>query len=152
MIVRDRLNMALQQMRRSGDPVAVLYLDLDRFKWVNDNLGHAAGDELLKGVATRLLACVRDVDTLARVGGDEFVCVLPGLVNPRDAEEVAQRFVQCLTQPFALAAGAAQIGTSVGIAFAPQHATEIDQLLSLADAAMYQAKHGGRNRYVVHAP
>lgn len=151
-IVQDRLHLALQQMARYGGWVAVLYLDLDRFKWVNDNLGHPAGDELLKGVAQRLSACVRDVDTLARVGGDEFVCVLPGLSDTRPAEEVAARFVQCLTQPFALQAGSAHIGTSVGIAFAPQHGQDRTELVRQADAAMYQAKHGGRNRYVIYAP
>jgi diguanylate cyclase (GGDEF)-like protein len=151
-IVQDRLHLALQQMARSGGLVAVLYLDLDRFKWVNDNLGHPAGDELLKAVAERLLTCVRDVDTLARVGGDEFICVLPGLSSTRPAEEVAARFVQCLTEPFALQAGPADIGTSVGIAFAPQHAKDRAELIRLADAAMYQAKHGGRNRYVIYAP
>jgi len=151
-IAHDRLNLALRQMSRSGGLVAVLYLDLDRFKWVNDHLGHSAGDELLKAVAERLLPCVRDVDTLARVGGDEFLCILPGLVNTSGAETVAARFVQSLTEPFMLQAGQVQIGTSVGIAFAPQHANDREQLIRQADAAMYQAKHGGRNRYVIHAP
>jgi len=151
-IFRDRLRQGVAQAQRSGKPLAVMYLDLDRFKWVNDNLGHAAGDELLRQVCGRLGEVVRESDTLARLGGDEFACVLPELDDPTIAETIAARFVEVLNEPFQLAAGAANIGTSIGIAFHPAHHKEAEALLKLADQAMYEAKRGGRNRYCLHAP
>lgn len=151
-IFRDRLRQGLALAQRSGKPLAVMYLDLDRFKWVNDNLGHAAGDELLRQVCGRLGEVVRESDTLARLGGDEFACVLPELDDPTIAETIAARFVAVLSTPFQLAAGAAHIGTSIGIAFHPEHHKEADALLKFADQAMYAAKRGGRNRYCLHAP
>jgi diguanylate cyclase (GGDEF)-like protein len=148
-IARDRLHQGLLQAKRTGGQLAVMYLDLDKFKWVNDNLGHAAGDELLQQVAARCKACIRDSDTFARLGGDEFLCVLPSLDNQQAAEELAQRFVDTLNQPFQLRDGQAHIGTSVGISMHPLHGTTADQLIEFADAALYFAKHAGRNVYRV---
>ena len=151
-IGRDRLHQAVVQGRREGNLVATLYLDLDRFKWVNDNLGHAAGDELLQQVARRCRANLREGDTFARLGGDEFLCVLPALSDAGRAEELAARLVRALDQPFDLAAGEAHIGASVGIALYPAHGTTVDALVAAADAALYAAKHAGRNAYRVYAP
>jgi diguanylate cyclase (GGDEF)-like protein len=151
-IFRDRLRHGLAQAQRSGRKLAVLFLDLDRFKWVNDNLGHEAGDELLCQVCARLRLSVRETDTLARIGGDEFTCVLPEMDNTDTATDIAERFLSSLTAPFTLAAGEAQIGTSIGIALYPIHHEEPDTLLKYADQAMYQAKHGGRNRFVLYSP
>lgn len=148
-IFRDRLRQGLAQTDRSGSALAVLFLDLDRFKAVNDTLGHDAGDELLCLVTERLRACLREADTLARIGGDEFVCVLPAIEGLGVATEIADRFIQCLTAEFMLKAGAASIGTSIGISLAPLHGMDLEQLVALADQAMYQSKHQGRNRYTV---
>ena len=148
-IARDRLRQGLALARRSGCVVAVMYLDLDRFKWVNDNLGHAAGDDLLRQVAQRLRGCVREVDTVARLGGDEFLCVLTGLQDDTLAHEVASRIVASLAEPFALGAERATIGVSLGIALFPQHGGTQEQLLQCADVAMYRAKDAGRNGFCV---
>lgn len=148
-IARDRLHQGLLQAKRGNGQLAVMYLDLDKFKWVNDNLGHAAGDELLQQVAARCRECIRDSDTFARLGGDEFLCVLPAVDSQQVAEELAQRFVDTLNQPFALRDGEARIGTSVGIAMFPAHGSTADQLIEFADAALYFAKHAGRNVYRV---
>jgi diguanylate cyclase (GGDEF)-like protein len=148
-IARDRLHQGLLQAQRTHGQLAVMYLDLDKFKWVNDNLGHAAGDELLQQVAARCRECIRDSDTFARLGGDEFLCVLPAVANQQMAEELAQRFVDTLNKPFALRDGVANIGTSVGIAMFPAHGNTVDQLIEFADAALYFAKHAGRNVYRV---
>jgi len=149
-IFRDRLRQGLALAERSGHKLAVMFLDLDRFKWVNDNLGHEAGDELLRQVTARLKSCVRDSDTLARLGGDEFACVLPELDDTAIAEKIASRFIAALTDPFALAAGEARIGTSIGIAYYPEHHDQADTLLKYSDIAMYEAKRGGRNRYCLY--
>jgi len=148
-IARDRLNQGVLHAKRNSRQLAVLYMDLDKFKWVNDNLGHPAGDELLLQVAQRGLACIRDSDTLARLGGDEFLCVLPNIDGQQAAEDLAQRFVDAMNQPFTLRDGVAHIGASVGIAMYPVHGTTVDQLIEFADAALYFAKHAGRNVYRV---
>lgn len=154
-IARDRLSQALAQaVRQKGGPggvVAVMYLDLDRFKAVNDTLGHAAGDELLRQVAQRLRAAVRQADTLARLGGDEFLCILPALDDLPPALALADRLVQTLCVPFDLPAGVAHIGTSIGIAASPVHASMADALVAAADQALYAAKHAGRNTWRVYA-
>lgn len=150
-IARDRLQQGLQQTRRSGGHLAVLYLDLDRFKWINDNLGHAAGDELLRQVAHRLSQCARKADTVARLGGDEFLCVLPDMETPSAAEDLSKRIIHSLSQPFALQAGTASIGASIGIALFPAHGEATDSLIACADKALYQSKNAGRNRYSVYS-
>lgn len=148
-IARDRLRQGLLQAKRRDGQLAVMYLDLDRFKWVNDNLGHAAGDELLQQVAARCQECLRASDTFARLGGDEFLCVLPAVDSQRVAEELAQRLVDALNQPFTLRDGEVRIGTSVGIALYPAHAASVEPLIECADAALYLAKRAGRNVYRV---
>lgn len=149
-IGRDRLLQGLMQVRRTGGHMAVFYMDLDKFKWVNDHMGHAAGDELLQQVAQRARECLRGVDTVARLGGDEFLCVLPGLDGQAVVEGLAQRLVDTMRVPFALRDGEAQIGASVGIAMYPEHGSDVDTLLELADAALYMAKHAGRNVYKMY--
>jgi diguanylate cyclase (GGDEF)-like protein len=149
-IARDRLHQALLQAKRNQGQLAVFYLDLDKFKWVNDHMGHAAGDELLQQVAQRCQLCVRAMDTVARLGGDEFLVVLPSIEGQEMVEELAQRFVDSLGKPFSLRDGEARIGASVGIALYPEHAGDVDQLIELADAALYMAKHAGRNVYKMY--
>ncbi len=139
-IFKDRLRQAMLQAEEAERLVGVFFLDLNRFKWVNDNLGHDAGDELLQQVAERLRACVREQDTLARLGGDEFTCVQVSIEHHAHAEQMAQRFIDVLTTPFELASGPVQIGTSVGIALFPRDAQDADELIRQADQAMYRAK------------
>ncbi len=148
-IARDRLQQGLLQAKRTGGQLAVFYMDLDKFKAVNDTMGHAAGDELLQQVAQRARTCIRAMDTVARLGGDEFVCVLPALDSPALAEQLAQRFVDNMHQPFALRDGEARIGASVGIAYYPAHGSTADVLLACADVALYHAKRAGRNVFRV---
>jgi diguanylate cyclase (GGDEF)-like protein len=144
----DRLRQAMAMAKRQQQLCAVLYLDLDRFKIINDTLGHAAGDELLKETARRLGLCVREVDTVARMGGDEFVVVLVNLRKPEDACMVADKIVKALAKPVVVADGRELfITTSIGISLYPQHGEEGEILVRRADAAMYQAKAHGRNHY-----
>lgn len=149
-IARDRLHQGLLQAQRSEMQLGVLYLDLDRFKWINDNLGHAAGDELLRQVASRMRKTARQSDTVARLGGDEFLCVMPAIDDLSAAQDLAGRLVDCLSQPFQLEADLASIGASVGIAMFPAHGDTVDALIACADNALYDAKHGGRNGYRVY--
>lgn len=149
-IARDRLNQGLLQARRLNQFLGVLYLDLDRFKWVNDNLGHPAGDELLRQVAQRMRNAARQGDTVARLGGDEFLCVMPGIDGQGAAEDLASRLVDILSQPFSLVAGQVSIGASVGIAVFPEHAESVDALIACADSALYDAKHAGRNGFRIY--
>ena len=144
-IARDRLQQGIVRAQESSGMLALLYLDLDRFKWVNDNLGHPAGDELLQQVSRRLGGCVRDGDIVARLGGDEFLCIMPALPGREQAEEVAGRFISTIAAPFSLAAGQAAIGVSVGLALYPEHGITGDSLISSADRALYLAKEAGRN-------
>ncbi len=146
-IFHDRLRRALMTAQAGSYGMAGMFIDLDRFKWVNDNLGHGAGDELLRQVAKRLKECVRDADIVARMGGDEFTVILPRIGGLDDVREIAGRMVDTLRQPFDLDGQVAQIGCSIGIALAPQHGDTPEKLLHAADAAMYKAKEAGRNNY-----
>ncbi|HEY0834792.1 MAG TPA: diguanylate cyclase [Azospirillum sp.] len=143
----DRLNQAIARSNRSGRLLALMFVDLDHFKQVNDRLGHEAGDELLQEVAYRLKACVRECDTVSRLGGDEFVILLTDLNREEEAGEVAGRIVAALSRPFELDAGEAGIGVSVGIAIYPRDGHTPAQLMKNADAAMYWCKAGGRNTF-----
>jgi len=143
----DRLNQDIKKTLRSDQNLALLYIDLDRFKEVNDTLGHDAGDELLREAATRIVACVRESDTVARLGGDEFTIVLPGLVNVNRVEQVAQAVNEALTLPFVLHGQLLYISASIGIALCPTDAEDVENLLKSADQAMYAAKEQGRNGY-----
>jgi diguanylate cyclase (GGDEF)-like protein/PAS domain S-box-containing protein len=148
----SRLEHAIEVSRRQHIPGAVLFLDLDRFKAVNDTWGHPAGDDLLQQVAQRLGGRMRAMDTLARLGGDEFVAVLEDVEGPDNAAKVAGEFVRLLNQPFILAGGQeACIGGSVGIAMFPMDGDSAEMLLRHADAALYRAKEAGRNTYRFHA-
>jgi diguanylate cyclase (GGDEF)-like protein len=143
----ERLDDELERVATNGGGLAVLFLDLDRFKDVNDTYGHQAGDELIKVAAKRLEAMLRDSDTLARFGGDEFAVIQPSVTTPSDAETLARRILDTLTTPFEIADAQIQVGVSIGIALAPQHGTDRESLMRLADTALYQAKSEGRNRY-----
>ena len=145
-LLYDRLQVALAQSRRDGCRLAVMLIDLDRFKPVNDQFGHDIGDLLLKEVAERMLSCLRGSDTLARIGGDEFVGVLPGIGSDQDALGVAQKILQRLGEPFELGSGhALSIGCSIGVAIFPEHGTDEKLLRKCADEAMYLSKANGRN-------
>jgi diguanylate cyclase (GGDEF)-like protein/PAS domain S-box-containing protein len=143
----DRLGQAMAQARRDGRPMAVLQLDLDHFKDVNDTLGHAAGDTLLRACARRLQSIVHDTDTVARIGGDEFAIILTGLDRPIDAGHVAQRIIARLLEPVSCQGHEVHTGTSIGITIFPDDDTDPDQLLRNADIALYRAKANGRNTY-----
>ena len=146
-LLQDRLNQAISTAQRNGRQVAVLFLDLDRFKDVNDTLGHAVGDLLLKAVATRLRRCVRKVDTIARVGGGEFVLVLPELGGGEHAAVVAENILWSMSESFVIENHPLKMLASIGISIYPDDAADIDALLKNADAAMYHAKKSGRNNY-----
>jgi diguanylate cyclase (GGDEF)-like protein/PAS domain S-box-containing protein len=143
----DRLTQALAQARRRNAIVAVLFVDLDRFKTVNDTLGHAVGDGLLREAARRLQRCVRAGDTVARVGGDEFAVVLNELARPQDAGAVAQKMIDAMAPPMQIEHHEVFTSVSVGIAAYPGDGSEGDTLMRNADAAMFKAKHAGRNRF-----
>ncbi len=146
--VAQRIEEAAERHRRWGDPFTVLLLDLDRFKLVNDTLGHSAGDELLRDAAMRLKALLRETDALARLGGDEFAIIQGGETDQREAaSELADRVITVIAEPFNLDGNEVNIGTSIGIALAPEHGTNPDNLLKMADMALYSAKSGGRNGY-----
>jgi diguanylate cyclase (GGDEF)-like protein/PAS domain S-box-containing protein len=142
----DRLGQALAHARRRDARGALLFIDLDDFKPVNDRLGHAAGDAVLAEVATRLTACVRAGDTVARVGGDEFAVLMEDVTGPAEAEAVAARIVACLGAAFRLPEGEASISCSIGIAFFPEQGVDATALLRVADGAMYRAKQAGKGR------
>lgn len=141
----DRLEQALRLANRHGQRVAVLWLDLDGFKAINDTLGHAAGDELLRQVGQRLQDGLRDSDTVARMGGDEFAIVLTTLHHVNDTTRVAQNIIDSIQIPFALSQGPACVSTSIGIALYPDHTHTASELVRRADQAMYAAKHAGKN-------
>lgn len=142
----DRARQALLHARRSASSSAVLCIDLDGFKAVNDQLGHAAGDALLREVAQRLRYRMRTSDTVARIGGDEFAVVMPDIDQANDALATARALLASLAAPFDLAQGSAQISASIGVALYPQHAQTAELLVQSADAAMYDAKNAGKNQ------
>jgi diguanylate cyclase (GGDEF)-like protein len=129
-----------------------MLLDLDRFKAVNDTCGHDAGDQLLKTVADRFRSCVREVDTVARMGGDEFAMILEGVSGEQDIVIVAQRIVQAMSEPFFIGGQPLSVGVSIGITVYPQNDRTVDELLKQADAAMYRAKQQGGNTFQFHPP
>jgi diguanylate cyclase (GGDEF)-like protein/PAS domain S-box-containing protein len=152
LLFRERLSVALGQCTRDNGAFALLALDLDRFKAVNDTLGHAAGDRLLQLVGARLQRAIREGDTVARVGGDEFIVIQLGLRHVDQAVSLAERLIQDLSQPFDLNGREAQIGTSIGIALAPLHSNDPDRLLGFADLALYEAKTHGKCQLRVFTP
>ena len=146
-LFKDRLGLAIIQSQRNESRLAVMFIDLDRFKLVNDTMGHIKGDELLQQVAIRLKACLRRGDTLARLGGDEFVLVLPDVQDRQDINEISDKFLNCLQQPFHLGNIEARISASIGIALYPEDGSSIDELVRHADLAMYHVKVQGKNGY-----
>ena len=146
--IMEKIEEAIARHRRRGDSFAVLLLDLDRFKHVNDTLGHAVGDALLRETAVRLKASLRETDVLARLGGDEFAIVQDSDNNQREAASaLADRIIGIIAKPFDIEGNEVNIATSIGIALAPEHATSSDGLMKMADLALYRAKSAGRNGY-----
>jgi diguanylate cyclase (GGDEF)-like protein/PAS domain S-box-containing protein len=145
-LLRDRLHHAIAHAQRLQQQLAILFLDLDHFKAINDSLGHAAGDNLLKAVAMRLKKNVREMDTVARLGGDEFVILLEYLSHENVAISVAQKILEALTQPFILEGYEYTVTTSIGVALFPSDGEDTETLLQNADTAMYRAKAEGRNK------
>ena len=146
-LLQDRLAKALAGARRRKDKVAILFLDLDRFKDINDSLGHSVADLLLQEVAERLKTWAREQDTVARVGGDEFLIVLTGLKDVADAAVATERIVNLMTAEFVVQGHSLSIGCSVGISIFPEHGADGETLIKNADAAMYSAKDNGRNNF-----
>ncbi|MDQ3025492.1 MAG: EAL domain-containing protein [Pseudomonadota bacterium] len=144
-LMQDRLHQAIMAARRKQRHVAVLFIDLDRFKVVNDSLGHDTGDFILKEVARRLVSCVREGDTVSREGGDEFVVILPDLEKPEHARLVGDKILQELARSVEIGGHEIHVTPSIGISHYPNDATDVQQLLKQADTAMYQAKDAGRN-------
>ena len=155
-LLQDRLTQALARSRRAGENMAVLVVDLDGFKEVNDTDGHKGGDEVLRVVAERLKGCVRSADTIARFGGDEFVAVISALARPEDVAVVATKMIESVAQPIprlwttARDPREVRLGCSIGISLHPRDADNPEALIRLADAAMYRAKQAGRGRFVYH--
>ena len=150
-LFRDRLVHAMARSKREDQPLGVMLLDLDRFKSVNDTLGHDVGDSLLQAVAERLKSCIREVDTIARMGGDEFTAILEGVSGDADVAVVAKRIIDSLSAPFALGPHRVSIGASIGVTLYPSDNQNIDGLLKHADAAMYRAKQRGGNAFEFHS-
>ncbi|MDQ5904646.1 MAG: hypothetical protein QG592_1142 [Pseudomonadota bacterium] len=144
-LFRDRLGLAIMQAKRNSRELAVLFVDLDRFKIVNDSLGHLNGDLLLQEVASRLKLCLRQGDTLARHGGDEFTLVLPDITDRSDARHVADKVLDAVHQPFHLDGNEVYVSASIGIAIYPDHGATGEQLVRNADIAMYRVKGAGKN-------
>jgi diguanylate cyclase (GGDEF)-like protein/PAS domain S-box-containing protein len=151
-LFRDRLTVALAHARRLKHPLAVMFLDLDRFKVVNDTLGHSIGDELLKAIAARLQASLREEDSIARMGGDEFTVLLADLKTPDAAAKIAQKVLDTIALPVQIEGTELFITTSIGIALFPSDGDTAETLLANADHAMYRAKDAGRNSYQMFTP
>ena len=146
-LAMDRLASALSIAHRYKRIAAVMFVDLDGFKNVNDTLGHDAGDYTLQEVARRLLSCVRETDTVARIGGDEFLIIATEINSPDNAAQIAEKIIQAVSQPVMIHGRQALIGASIGIALFPDHSDDKDQLIKLADEAMYKVKNSGKNGY-----
>ena len=150
-LLRERTEAALERARKDGRPIALMIADLDRFKNINDSLGHAVGDELLRHSALRLIATLRGADVVGRQGGDEFVVLLPDLVDPEDAGRVAGKLVEAMRLPFSVGARELLVSCSIGIAMYPKNGEDFEVLMRNADTAMYSAKKDGRDCYRFHS-
>jgi two-component system, cell cycle response regulator len=144
-LLADRLSMAIVHARRNASDMAVVYLDLDGFKQINDTLGHGVGDDLLKMVAARLVATVREEDTVARVGGDEFIIVLWHVSNAENTARIVAKVIEVISQPFLIEGQLVHVTTSAGISIYPAHGEDTDTLMKNADMALFAAKHSGKN-------
>jgi diguanylate cyclase (GGDEF)-like protein/PAS domain S-box-containing protein len=147
LLFKDRVTVSISHAQRHNMRVAVLFLDLDRFKVINDSLGHSIGDQLLQAVAARVQSCVRDSDTVARLGGDEFTLLLPDLALAEDAAVVAQKILEAVRYPFHIEGREFYITTSIGISIYPEDGPDAETLIKSADTSMYQAKEQGRDNY-----
>ncbi|HEX9160226.1 MAG TPA: EAL domain-containing protein [Thermoanaerobaculia bacterium] len=143
----ERLELSLLAAKRARGNVAVLFIDVDRFKNINDTLGHSVADALLLEIAQRLRTCVRQTDAVARYGGDEFTVILPDLNQPEDAAQVAEKILERVNEPVVMGASVIEASVSIGVAISPYDGTDVDTLLRNADDAMYRAKEAGRNTY-----
>jgi diguanylate cyclase (GGDEF)-like protein len=152
MLLDDRMAQAVTRAERGGKSFALMFVDLDRFKPVNDMHGHGVGDELLKGVAKRLTGCVRKADTVSRTGGDEFVIVLSEIADAKDAAMIGSKLLDELSRPFFVDRHEIEISCSIGISVYPADGRDVDALMVNADVAMYHAKRGGRNAYRFFVP
>lgn len=152
MLLKDRLGQAIEAARRQGGQLAVLFMDLDRFKHINDSLGHGVGDHLLRSVAQRLVACIRQSDTVCRQGGDEFVLLLSEIEHAEDAAQLAQKILTKLALPHHIDGHDLHVSVSIGIGIYPTDGKDVDTLLKSADTAMYHAKENGRNNYKFFEP
>ena len=146
-LLEDRIEHTLQQSARSRGKSAILYLDLDGFKAINDSYGHGYGDDILKMVAARLGSVSRKEDTVARIGGDEFVIVLGNLAGKGDAREPAAKLIEVISEPYFINDLTLRLSTSIGIAIYPDDASSVESLLGTADTALYEAKRAGKNRF-----
>jgi diguanylate cyclase (GGDEF)-like protein len=148
----DRLAQSIALARRRGTQVALMYLDLDNFKHINDSLGHAVGDELLQSAAKRLLGCVRESDTVSRLGGDEFVVLLPQVDDAESAAHIATKLIEATAQPQLIGGHRLHVTVSVGISVYPKDGSDVEEMVRNADTAMYHAKRNGRNSYQSYTP
>ncbi len=147
LLFHDRLTQSIGHARRNNNKLAILFLDLDNFKKINDSLGHEVGDLMLKGVATRLIATLREEDTVSRFGGDEFTIILENLEDAEDTSLVAQKIIKTLSEPFLYQGSKLFITTSIGITLFPEDGDSVEKLMKNADMAMYRAKEHGKNTY-----
>lgn len=152
LLFNNRLSLELAHLHQGGKMLAVVFLDLDYFKNINDTLGHATGDQLLQKVAKRLQGCLREGDLVARWGGDEFTILLPGVQNTENAIHILERILHVISAPFNFNGQEFYVKASIGIAFAPYDGEDAETLLKNADAAMYKAKQKGRNNYQIYTP
>ena len=150
--LNEKLAEVVERQKRSGHPIAVIYLDIDHFKQINDSFGHAIGDLILIEFAKRLVTTVRVTDTVGRLAGDEFVIILDGLHQQNDATEVAEKILQVMAVPFSCGPLVRQVGTSIGIAYAQQPGETSEQLLDRADRGLYVAKSKGRGTFAEEIP
>lgn len=146
-LANDRIQMAMNAARRAGKRMGLLFVDLDAFKRINDSLGHEVGDVVLRISGERMIACLRSEDTVARIGGDEFLVVLGGIGEPSQAARVSEKLIRAIGQPIDHQGRQLQVGASIGIALFPDDAQHVQDLRRMADKAMYEAKRQGRNRY-----
>lgn len=147
----DRLNQAIKEAERYERKMAVMFMDMDRFKKINDNLGHDVGDELLKQFAQRVAKCIRESDTLARLGGDEFTVLLPEIQEEQNAIHIAKRILSSLQEPWIIGKHIFHTTSSIGIAFYPADGINTRDLLKHADKALYMAKEDGRNNFKTYS-